>query len=213
MLHIVVPSAALRRRLRPTLGGMSASGREKGGQALRCVGSRSAHHRRAGEHPFSGHGEYGITTHLLLTATGLPLSLLSWHILPNGSILCVVVAGVIGTVQWCSVAEANARWEHCRRSRPPARAHILSPRARLRALWAIALGTPLIAVYALLSAVTYVWFNASGHWPAERASLWANSAFALFCVFGVIAVVAIVLLVRHYNGLSRHPDQQEEHDQ
>ena len=68
---------------------------------------------------FSGHGEYGISTHLLLTATGLPLSLLSWYIVPNGTVLCVLVAGLIGTAQWASVAEANARWDAWRQTRLP----------------------------------------------------------------------------------------------
>ena len=65
---------------------------------------------------FSGHGEYGIATHLWLTITGLPLSLLSWHV-PNGTVFGVLVAGLIGTAQWTAVAEANARWEAWRQSR------------------------------------------------------------------------------------------------
>lgn len=59
---------------------------------------------------FSGHGEYGISAHLVLAFTGLPLGLLSLHA-PNGTALGVAVAGVIGTVQWCAVAELNRRWE------------------------------------------------------------------------------------------------------
>ena len=59
---------------------------------------------------FSGHGEYGVSTHLWLTITGLPLSLLSWYV-QNGTVLGVLVAGLIGTAQWTAVAEANARWE------------------------------------------------------------------------------------------------------
>ena len=160
---------------------------------------------------FSGHGEYGISAHLWLTITGLPLSLLSWH-LPNGTVLGVLVAGLIGTAQWIAVAEANARWDAWRQTRHPVTRYYLSPRAKLRALWAVALAAPVISSYALLAAVAYVWLNASGHWSAERASLWAYSAFALFCVFGVIAVIAIVLLVRHYNRLPRPADQPEVHN-
>lgn len=58
---------------------------------------------------FSGHGEFGISSHLILTFTGLPLGLLSLHA-PNGTVIGVAVAGVIGTVQWCAVAELNRRW-------------------------------------------------------------------------------------------------------
>ncbi len=47
---------------------------------------------------FSGHGEYGISTHLWLTVTGLPLSLLSW-LAPNGTVFGALVAGLIGTAQ------------------------------------------------------------------------------------------------------------------
>lgn len=65
---------------------------------------------------FSGHGEYGISTHLWLTVTGLPLSLLSW-LVPNGTVFGVLVAGLIGTAQWTAVAEANCRLEAWRLSR------------------------------------------------------------------------------------------------
>ncbi len=59
---------------------------------------------------FSGHGEYGICAHLILAFTGLPLGLLSLHA-PNGTALGVAVAGIIGTAQWCALAELNRRWE------------------------------------------------------------------------------------------------------
>lgn len=65
---------------------------------------------------FSGHGEYGVSTHLWLTVTGLPLSFLSWYV-QNGSVLGVLVAGLFGTAQWTAVAEANARWKAWRQRR------------------------------------------------------------------------------------------------
>ena len=161
---------------------------------------------------FSGHGEYGISTHLLLTITGLPLSLLSWH-LPNGSALGVLAAGLIGTIQWSVVAEANARWELRRLSRSLKQTSFLSPRATLGVLWVAALSAPLFAGYALSSAVTYAWLNASGSWSAQRASFWFSVASISFCVFSVISVVAIVRLIRYYNHLPRRPDRDEVHNQ
>ena len=65
---------------------------------------------------FSGHGEYGICAHLILAFTGLPLGLLSLHA-PNGTALGVALAGVIGTAQWCAVAELNHRWERWQSAR------------------------------------------------------------------------------------------------
>lgn len=55
--------------------------------------------------------------HILLAFTGLPLALLSLHIIPNGSVLATVVAGIIGWLQWCLVAEANSRWDAWRKSK------------------------------------------------------------------------------------------------
>jgi len=66
---------------------------------------------------FAGHGEYGISAHLVLSFTGLPFALLSWHIHPNGSALGTFVAGAIGLLQWCVVAELNSRFNSWRRSR------------------------------------------------------------------------------------------------
>lgn len=157
---------------------------------------------------FSGHGEYGVSTHLWLTITGLPLALLSWYV-PNGTALGVLVAGLIGTIQWAAVAEANARWEAWRQTRRPRASPLLSPRKKLRLLWVSALLAPLAAGYGLLSAYSYAWLNASGSWSAERASLWSGVAFAFFCLFSLVAVVAIVLLLRHYNRLPRLPDRDE----
>lgn len=48
---------------------------------------------------FAAHGEFGISAHLWLTLTGLPLSFLSWG-LPHGTLIGAVVAGVLGIVQW-----------------------------------------------------------------------------------------------------------------
>ena len=66
---------------------------------------------------FSRHAEYSMSAHFLLTVTGLPLSLFSWYIVPNGTVLCVLIAGLIGTTQWAVVAEGNARYEGWRQSR------------------------------------------------------------------------------------------------
>lgn len=84
----------------------------------------------------------------------------------------------------------------------------MSPRAKFISLWFAALFSPLVAGYALLSGITFVWFNATGSWSDKRASLWTWSAFSLFCLFAVIAIVAIVHLVRYYNALPRLPDRE-----
>ena len=57
---------------------------------------------------FAGHGEYGISTHLWLTLTGMPLSFISWA-LPHGSVYGVAVAGIAGIIQWSVVSEFRAR--------------------------------------------------------------------------------------------------------
>ncbi|MCL2020640.1 MAG: hypothetical protein FWG81_00670 [Betaproteobacteria bacterium] len=59
---------------------------------------------------FFGHGEYDVSVHLILIFTGLPLALLSLQV-PNGTVPGVAVAGAIGTIQWCAVAELNRRWD------------------------------------------------------------------------------------------------------
>jgi len=156
---------------------------------------------------FSGHDEYGISAHFLLAVTGLPLALLSLHMVPNGGASAVLVAGILGTIQWVLVADANARWEQWRQSRPRQRSPLTLSRAGLRMLWATALVTPIAACFALLSSISYVWLNASGAWPAEHASLWAGIAFALFCLFGAASVISIVQLLRHYNSLPHLPSQ------
>ncbi len=66
---------------------------------------------------FAEHGEFGVSAHLWLTITGLPLSLLSWLITPHGLFIGAVVAGVIGLAQWSIVAEAIARWDVWRKSK------------------------------------------------------------------------------------------------
>ena len=55
--------------------------------------------------------------HLFLAVSGLPLALLSLHVIPNGSVFATFIAGLIGWLQWCLVAEANARWEAWRKSK------------------------------------------------------------------------------------------------
>ena len=64
-----------------------------------------------------GHGEYGISAHLILVLTGSPLSLFSCSVHPNGGVLATFAAGVIGLFQWCIVAELSARYEAWRKSR------------------------------------------------------------------------------------------------
>lgn len=59
---------------------------------------------------FSGHGEYGVSAHLWLTLTGMPLSFISWAV-PHGSILGVAVAGVAGFIQWGAISEFWVWWD------------------------------------------------------------------------------------------------------
>jgi len=51
---------------------------------------------------FAGHGEYGISSHIWLILSGLPLSLTSLA-LPNGSLIGVVTAGILGFIQWAAI--------------------------------------------------------------------------------------------------------------
>ena len=55
--------------------------------------------------------------HVFLIITGLPFSLLSLHVIPNGSVLATFVAGAIGWLQWFLVAEVNSRWDAWRKSK------------------------------------------------------------------------------------------------
>ncbi len=57
----------------------------------------------------TGHGEWGISIHLILIATGLPLSLLSLQVVPNGTLLSSGVAGILGLLQWWAIAEVSRR--------------------------------------------------------------------------------------------------------
>ena len=66
---------------------------------------------------FTSHGEYGVSSHLWLSITGLPLSLVSWLITPHGTIIGTLVAGLGGLVHWSAVAEANAKWDEWRKSK------------------------------------------------------------------------------------------------
>lgn len=63
-----------------------------------------------------GYGD-GKAGHLYLTFTGLPIALLSFHIIPNGSVFATFFAGAIGWLQWCLVVEVNSRFEARRKSK------------------------------------------------------------------------------------------------
>jgi hypothetical protein len=54
-------------------------------------------------------GDAGANAHLALIFTGLPSALLSL-IIPNGTLLAVLVAGTLGLIQWVAVAELISRW-------------------------------------------------------------------------------------------------------
>ena len=47
---------------------------------------------------------------LLLIVSGFPLALLSLDVVPNGSVLATLSAGVLGCLQWFLVVEANTRF-------------------------------------------------------------------------------------------------------
>ena len=66
---------------------------------------------------FTTHGEYGISSHLWLTITGVPLSLTSWVIAPHGTFIGSLIAGIFGLVQWSALTELNARWDEWRKSK------------------------------------------------------------------------------------------------
>ena len=53
---------------------------------------------------FTEHGEYGISAHLWLLLTGMPLSFVSL-LFSDASFLSIAIAGVAGIIQWCVIAE------------------------------------------------------------------------------------------------------------
>ena len=57
-----------------------------------------------------GYGD-GKAGHLYLAISGIPLAPLSLRVVPNGSVFATFVAGLIGWVQWCFLAEVIARWK------------------------------------------------------------------------------------------------------
>lgn len=59
---------------------------------------------------FSDHGEYGLSAHLWLTLTGMPLSFISWAV-PHGSVFGVTVAGVAGIIQRGAISEFWVWWD------------------------------------------------------------------------------------------------------
>ena len=63
----------------------------------------------------TGNSEIGIAVHVYLIITGLPLSLGSLQVIPNGSLLASGVAGAIGLLQWWGVARLT-EWEDGRKN-------------------------------------------------------------------------------------------------
>jgi len=55
-----------------------------------------------------GYGDHK-AGHIYLIFTGLPFSLFSLGIIPNGSTLATLVAGAIGWLQWCLIVEISLR--------------------------------------------------------------------------------------------------------
>jgi len=49
-------------------------------------------------------GDAGVNAHLALVFTGLPTSLLSL-LVPHGTLLAVLIAGILGLIQWSLVAK------------------------------------------------------------------------------------------------------------
>ena len=55
--------------------------------------------------------------HLYAVFTGIPFSILTLEITPNGSVLATLAAGAIGWFQWCSLTELSYRWDAWRESK------------------------------------------------------------------------------------------------
>jgi hypothetical protein len=53
-------------------------------------------------------GDGGVAAHLALVFTGPPAAILSLY-LPNGTLLGVIAAGVLGWVQWTAIAQFASR--------------------------------------------------------------------------------------------------------
>ena len=53
---------------------------------------------------FLPHGELQKAAHFCLMLSGLPSGVLSLGVMPNGSLLAVAAAGILGWVQWCLAA-------------------------------------------------------------------------------------------------------------
>ena len=65
---------------------------------------------------FANHGEFGVSSHLWLTISGLPMSLVSWLITSHGTFVGSFTAGILGLIQWGAVTEANVKWDAWRKS-------------------------------------------------------------------------------------------------
>ena len=63
----------------------------------------------------NGSAEFGLGAWVWLTISGLPLTLLSWHIAANGSYFAIFMVSAVGLIQWCLVAELNAKFDAWRK--------------------------------------------------------------------------------------------------
>lgn len=159
---------------------------------------------------FGAYGEYGLAAQFYLTFSGLPLALLSWHVIPNGSPAGVLAAGAIGLLQWILVAEAGARWDAWRKAHHLTMPHLgrrWSHRNRLLLLWFAAIVSPLGAACSLAGIVFCARLNATGAWGGTHAALCASAAFLLLCLFAATSIMAIVLLVRYHYKSRRLTNQ------
>ena len=60
-------------------------------------------------------GDAGVNAHLSLIFTGLPSSLLSL-LLPHGTLIAAIVAGLLGLAQWALIAILNGRYRNARKA-------------------------------------------------------------------------------------------------